>query len=375
VPQAQRVVQNLFWDTNSYNGEEAMIKEMIQKIVKRQDLSEEEMVQVMNEIMEGRATDAQIGAFITALRMKGETIDEITGAAKVMRAKATPIRVSNGIVDIDRDEINIDRETIVDTCGTGGDGTNTFNVSTTTAFVVAGGGLKVAKHGNRSVSSQCGSADVLEALGVNLDVGPDVVEACVNEIGIGFLYAPKLHGAMKYAIGPRREIGIRSIFNVLGPLTNPARANVQILGVYEPALTNALAQVLGRLGSTRALVVHGEGSLDEISVTGPTRVSELRDGTVRDYRIEPEDFGIKRATLADIKGGDAKKNAAIVTDVLGGQPGAKRDMVLMNAGAAFYAASKVPDIQAGIRTAAEVIDSGKAIRKLEQLVARTNRSQ
>lgn len=352
-----------------------MIKEMIQKIVKRQDLSEEEMVQVMNEIMEGRATDAQIGAFITALRMKGETIEEITGAAKVMRAKATPIRVSSGIVDLDRDEINIDRETIVDTCGTGGDGTNTFNVSTTTAFVVAGGGLKVAKHGNRSVSSQCGSADVLEALGVNLNVDPEVVEACVNEIGIGFLYAPKLHGAMKYAIGPRREIGIRSVFNVLGPLTNPAKANVQVLGVYDPALTTVLAQVLKRLGSTSALVVFGEGSLDEISVTGPTRVSELRDGTVRDYRIQPEDFGIKRAAISDIRGGDAKKNAAIVRDVLGGQPGAKRDMVLMNAGAAFYAASKVPDIQAGIRMAAEIIDSGKAIRKLEQLIARTNQSQ
>ncbi|MBW2108488.1 MAG: anthranilate phosphoribosyltransferase, partial [Deltaproteobacteria bacterium] len=298
-----------------------MIKEMIAKVVNGEDLSEDEMVSVMNHIMEGKATEAQIGAFITALRMKGETIEEITGAARVMRAKATPIRVHGDVVDIDRDDINVDRETIVDTCGTGGDGTNTFNVSTTTAFVVAGGGLLVAKHGNRSVSSQCGSADVLETLGVNLDVTPDIVETCVREVGIGFLFAPKLHGAMKYAIGPRQEVGIRSVFNVLGPLTNPANANVQVLGVYDAELTGVLARVLKRLGSKSALVVYGEGSLDEISITGPTQVSELRDGTVKDYRIEPEDFGMTRADISEIKGGNAEQNAAIVRDVLDGGSG------------------------------------------------------
>lgn len=352
-------------------SEGTMIKEMIQEIVKGKDLSEEEMVGVMKEIMEGKATDAQIGAFITALRMKGETISEITGAAKVMRAKATPIRVLDAI-SMDRDEINIDQETIVDTCGTGGDGTHTFNVSTTTAFVVAGAGVKVAKHGNRSVSSQCGSADVLESLGVNLDVSPERVEECIKEIGIGFLYAPKLHSAMKYAIGPRREIGIRSVFNVLGPLTNPAGANVQVLGVYEPRLTSVLAQVLQRLGSRSALVVFGEGSFDEISIVGPTQVSELRDGAVRDYRIEPEDFGMSRASAFDIKGGDAKRNAAIVREILHGQQGPKRDIVLLNAGAALYAANKAPSIDEGIKMAAESVDTGMAAQKLEQLIAKTN---
>jgi len=350
-----------------------MIKNMIQKVVKGKDLSEDEMVGVMNEIMEGRATDAQIGAFITALRMKGETIEEITGAARVMRAKATPIRVQEPNVSIDRDEINVDQETVIDTCGTGGDGTNTFNVSTTTAFVVAGGGLKVAKHGNRSVSSQCGSADVLGTLGVNLDVSPEVVENCIREIGIGFLYAPKLHGAMKYAIGPRREVGIRSLFNVLGPLTNPAAANVQVLGVYDPGLTSVLAEVLRRLGSASAMVVFGEGSFDEISIVGPTRVSELKNDTIKDYRLEPEEFGMVRADLSDIKGGDAQENAVIVRQVLNGQPGARRDMVLLNAGAAFYAAGKAMDMHGGIKMAAESIDSGMAAQKLDQLIEETNK--
>jgi len=349
-----------------------MIKEMIQEVVQGKDLSEEEMISVMEEIMEGKATDAQIGAFITGLRMKGETIAEITGAARVMRAKATPIRIQNSAVSIDRDEIGVDRETIVDTCGTGGDGTNTFNVSTTTALVAAGGGLKVAKHGNRSVSSQCGSADVLEALGVNLDVTPEVVEECIRSIGIGFLFAPKLHGAMKYAIGPRREVGIRSIFNVLGPLTNPAKANVQVLGVYESGLTSVMAEVLQRLGSTSALVVFGEGSYDEISIAGPTQVSELRDGAISNYSIEPEDFGMTRADISDIRGGDAEQNAAIVREILAGQPGPKRDMVLLNAGATFYAARKAQDIHEGINMAAESIDSGMAAQKLEQLIEKTN---
>jgi len=349
-----------------------MIKEMIQKVVKGQDLSEEEMIAVMDEIMGGNATDAQIGSFLTALRMKGETISEITGAAKVMRAKATPISIQDSAISMDRDEINVDQETIVDTCGTGGDGTNTFNVSTTTAFVAAGGGLKVAKHGNRSVSSQCGSADVLEALGVNLEVTPRVVEESIRDIGIGFLYAPKLHGAMKYAIGPRREVGIRSVFNVLGPLTNPAGANVQVLGVYDSGLTSVLAEVLRRLGSTSALVVFGEGSFDEISIVGPTQVSELREGVIRNYSIEPEDFGMSRASVSDIKGGDAQENAAIVREVLDGRPGPRRDIVLLNAGAAFYAAGKATGMKEGIEMAAESIDSGMAAQKLAKLVEKTN---
>ena len=350
-----------------------MIKEMIQKLVLRQNLTEQEMIGVMHEIMGGRATDAQIGAFMTALRMKGETIEEITGAARVMREKATAIRVNKNTVSMDRDEINVDLETILDTCGTGGDGTNTFNVSTTAAFVVAGGGVTVAKHGNRSVSSQCGSADVLAALGVNLDVTPDVVEDCIRTIGIGFLYAPKLHGAMKYAIGPRKEIGIRTIFNILGPLTNPAGANVQVMGVYDPALTPVLAEVLRQLGTKSAFVVHGEGSFDEISITGPTQVSELRDGKVTTYKVTPEDFGLTRANLSDIKGGDAAYNALIVREILAGQKGPKRNMVLLNAAAAFRAAAKAPDIKTGIGMAEESIDSGKAREKLDLLIQKTNR--
>lgn len=349
-----------------------MLKEAIRKVVNRSNLSEEEMEAAMEVIMSGQATPAQIGAFITALRLKGETVEEITGAARVMRQKATRIRVDAPAVNIDRDEINQDLETVVDTCGTGGDGTNTFNVSTTTAFVVAGCGLRVAKHGNRSVSSLCGSADVMERLGVNLDVPPSVVEKCINEVGIGFLYAPALHGAMKHAIGPRREIGIRSIFNILGPLTNPAGANVQVLGVYEKELTPVLAEVLNKLGSRSAFVVYGEGSLDEISITGKTQVSELKSGQVSTYAIEPEDFGLPRASLEDIRGGDADKNAQIVLGVLGGEKGARRDMVLLNAAAALVAAERAADFPEGITQAGEAIDSGRALEKLEGMKAITN---
>lgn len=349
-----------------------MLKGAIQKVVNRSNLSEEEMEAAMEVIMSGQATPAQIGAFITALRLKGETIEEITGAARVMRQKATRIRVDAPAINIDRDEINQDLETVVDTCGTGGDGTNTFNVSTTTAFVVAGCGLRVAKHGNRSVSSLCGSADVMEKLGVNLDVPPSVVEKCLNQVGIGFLYAPALHGAMKHAIGPRREIGIRSIFNILGPLTNPAGANVQVLGVYEKELTPVLAEVLNKLGSRSAFVVYGEGSLDEISITGKTQVSELKDGQVSTYAIEPEDFGLPRASLEDIRGGDADKNAQIVLGVLEGEKGARRDMVLLNAAAALVAAGRAADFPEGITQAGEAIDSGRALEKLEGMKKITN---
>ncbi len=251
-----------------------MIKEAISKVVLRQDLVESEMIEVMNQVMGGEATQAQIGAFITALRMKGETIEEITGAARVMRDHATPIQVGKSL-GIDREEINLDRETILDTCGTGGSGTKSFNISTTVAFVVAACGVKVAKHGNRSISSACGSADVLEALGVNLNVNPQQVETCINEIGVGFLFAPALHGAMKHAIGPRREIGIRTIFNILGPLTNPAGADRQVLGVYDESLVEILAKVLVKLGCRRGFVVHGQDGMDEVTLTGPTRIGEF----------------------------------------------------------------------------------------------------
>jgi anthranilate phosphoribosyltransferase len=262
----------------------------------------------------------------------------------------------------------VDRETIVDTCGTGGDETQTFNVSTTTAFVVAGAGLKVAKHGNRAVSSRCGSADVIEALGINLNLTPDQVAWCILEVGIGFLFAPQLHGAMRYAIGPRREIGIRTIFNILGPLTNPAGANIQVLGVYDPALTEPLAQALHNLGGRSAFVVYGEGSYDEISITGPTRVSQLKDGQVRTYNITPEEFGLKRASLEDIKGGGVFENARIVREVLAGEGGPKEDMVALNAAAAFIAAGLSPDFPSGIKLARETIRSGQAQYKLEALI-------
>ena len=352
-----------------------MIKELISKVVKGADLTEAEMEQAMTEIMIGTATPAQIGAFITALRFKGETVDEITGAARAMRAKATKINVNNHLVNIDRDEINIDDETILDIVGTGGDGTRTFNVSTTTAFVAAGGGIKVAKHGNRAVSSLCGSADVLENLGVNLDVTSTDVEKCIKEIGIGFLYAPIFHGAMKHAAGPRQEIGIRSIFNLLGPVTNPAGASVQVLGVYEQSLTDKIALVLKRLGTREAFVVCGEGTFDEISICGPTKVTHLKDDNIHTFQMTPEEYDLKRAELEDIVGGDAKENANITRHVLDGEKGPKRDMVLLNASAAFVAAGLCDNFKDGIRIAADAIDSGRAQDKLNQLIEFTHQCQ
>jgi len=351
-----------------------MIKEAISKVAKAENLTEEEAVQVMEEIMSGKATDAQIGAFITALRMKGETVEEITGCAKVMRAKATKIDVLPE-VDIDREEINIDWETIVDTCGTGGTGTNTFNISTTTAFVVAGCGVRVAKHGNRGVSSGCGSADVVQGLGVNLDVPPETVGKCVREIGIGFLYAPLFHGAMKYAIGPRREIGLRTIFNILGPLTNPAGATAQVLGVYDGKLTEMMAQVLNNLGVKRAFVVHGLDTLDEITITGPTKVSELKERKVETYYVRPEDFGLPVAHPSEIKGGEVQENVEIVYSILKGKKGAKRNVVLLNASASLVVAGKARDFKEGIKMAEDSIDSGKALNKLELLKEYTTRGR
>jgi len=352
-----------------------MIKEFISKVVKGKDLTENEMEKAMTEIMTGTATAAQIGAFITALRLKGETVDEITGAARAMRAKATKINVNNHLVNIDRDEINIDDETILDIVGTGGDGTRTFNVSTTTAFVAAGGGIKVAKHGNRAVSSLCGSADVLENLGVNLDITSTDVEKCITEIGIGFLYAPIFHGAMKHAAGPRQEIGIRSIFNLLGPVTNPAGASVQVLGVYEQSLTDKIALVLKRLGTKEAFVVCGEGTFDEISICGPTKISHLKSADVSTFQMTPEEFDFKRADLKDIVGGDARENAKIIRTILDGQKGPKRDMVLLNASAAFVASGLCDNFKDGIHIAEASIDSGKARNKLNQLIEFTQQCQ
>ena len=335
-----------------------MIKEAIEKAARGIDLTEKEAYDVFDEVMSGKATSAEIGALITALRTKGETVDEITGAAKVMREKS--VRIDIG-------------EAIVDTCGTGGTGTNTFNISTTVAFVVAGCGIKVAKHGNKGASSACGSADVLDALGVKLSVEPDVVRKCITEIGIGFLYAPSFHNAMKHAATPRKEVGGRTIFNVLGPLSNPANVGSQLIGVYDAGLTEIIAGVLKNLGSERAFVVHGMDNLDEITITGETKVTELKDGKINTYYITPEKFGMKRATLRDIEGGDAKKNAAIVMDILKGESGPKRDIVLLNAGAALVSASKAKDLLAGIKMAAESIDSGKALDKLLKLIELTNR--
>ncbi len=337
------------------------IKSAISKVILGHNLSEDNMFAVMNEIMSGEATPAQIGSFITALRMKGETVEEITGAVRVMREKATSIQTG---VEVEQGGI------LVDTCGTGGDGSGTFNVSTTSAFVVAGAGIVVAKHGNRSVSSKCGSADVLEAAGVALDLSPEHIGLCIQEVGIGFLFAPALHGAMKYAIGPRKEIGIRTIFNILGPLTNPAGANIQVIGVFDGGLTEPLADVLGKLGTKRALVVHGEGNLDELTVTGTTRVSELKDGRVVTYTISPEDAGLTVSTLEELLGGETVEDSVEqMKAILKGEPGPKRDMVLINSGAALMAAGMCEDLKEGVKKAAEVIDSGKAFEKLERLVA------
>ncbi len=349
-----------------------MIRKAIAKIVEHQDLSEGEMIEVMNQIMSGAATQAQIGSFITALRMKGETIAEITGAAKVMREHATPIRVGRNVLHLDRDDINIDQETILDVVGTGGDGTNTFNISTTVSFVVSACGVKVAKHGNRSVSSACGSADVLEKLGVNLDVTPEQVEDCINEIGIGFLFAPALHGAMKHSIGPRREVGIRTIFNILGPLTNPALADRQVMGIYREDLVEKLAGVLHRLGCKHGFVVHGRDGMDEITLTDETDAAEVTPAGVRLFTIVPEEYGFTRCTMQDLKGGDATENAAIVRAVLGGERGPRREIVLLNAAFGLLAAGRCDSAIAGVAMAANAIDSGAAIAQVDSLARLTN---
>lgn len=335
-----------------------MIRQAIAKLVEREDLAQDEAESAMSQIMHGEATPAQIGAFLTALRMMGETVSEVAGCASAMRRSATPVRPN--------------RDNLVDTCGTGGDGAGTFNISTTAAFVVAAAGHGVAKHGNRAVSSKCGSADVLLALGVNLDLDAEQVAACIDTVGFGFLFAPMFHPAMKHAIGPRRELGMRTVFNILGPLTNPAGAERQLIGVYDERLTEPMAHALQAMGTSAAFVVHGADGLDELSTTGVNRVTHLVGGNVRTFDLDPQDLGLPRTTLSHLSGGsDTEENAAIVRSILGGEDhGSRRDIVLLNAGAALTVTSG--DIAAGLVQAREAIDSGEAMRRLEHLIEYSN---
>jgi anthranilate phosphoribosyltransferase len=336
-----------------------MFRTYLQQIVSGKDLNEMQMADMLGTVFGGQATDAQIGAMMGALATKGETFAELAGAATAMRRAALRIQAPGAVV--------------VDTCGTGGDGAHTFNISTTAAFVVAGAGVTVAKHGNRSVSSRCGSADVLEALGVNLDTAPEIVEEALAEIGIGFLFAPLYHGAMRHAAKARKEVGLRSIFNMLGPLTNPAGANCQVIGVYAPTLTEMFAQALKLLGARHAFVVHGLDGLDEISVCAPTRICELVDGQIRTFEASPEHFFEERAAPADLAGGDPACNAAITRAILAGEPGPRRNVVVINAAAALMAAGKTNSLADGIRLAAASIDSGAATAALDALVRYTQR--
>jgi len=335
-----------------------MIREAIGKLVDGKSLAEEEAAAVMEEIMTGEATPAQLAAFVVALRLKGETVDEIAGMARVMRAKAL--------------RVPYEGPPLLDTCGTGGDAAGTFNVSTAAAFVAAGAGAVVAKHGNRAMTSQCGSADVLEALGARIDMSPEQVAFCLREAGVGFMFAPSFHPAMRFAAGPRREIGVRTVFNVLGPLTNPAGAQAQVLGVADAVLAGKMAQVLERLGCRHALVVHGEDGLDEMTLAGLTLVHELKDGALNSYRVAPEDVGLGRAEGCTVKGGSPEENAAALRAVLAGERGAQRDIVLLNSAAALVAADIAAHLAEGVSLAAAAIDSGAAARALERFVDVSN---
>ncbi len=334
------------------------MKELLEKLIQKQDLTRSETVHSFDHIMQGQMTPVQIAAFLTSLRMKGECVDEITGAAQSMRVHSVYIDPGG--------------QTVIDTCGTGGDGRNTFNISTTAAFIAAGAGVVVAKHGNRAVTSGCGSADVLQELGVNLEVPPEIIEECLREIGIGFLFAQKLHPAMKYAAPVRREMGIRTIFNILGPLTNPAGARRQIIGVFAPQLTELMASVLRELGAKHAMVVHGHDGLDEISSMTPTRISELRDGTVRTYEFDPEPLLESPPTTdKDLMGGDPACNAAITAAILDGKKGPCRDIACLNAAAAILVAGKAERIEDALGIAREAVDSGRAAAKLQKLIEQT----
>jgi anthranilate phosphoribosyltransferase len=335
-----------------------MSNPLLNQIIIGQDLSEEQMMAYMNEIMNGDKSDIEIASFLTALKIKGEAVSEIVAGAKVLREKAAPIDMGQ-------------LETI-DTCGTGGDSTGTYNISTAVAIVSAAAGVSVVKHGNRSVSSQCGCADVLEACGVKIDLTPDQVKACVEELQIGFLFAPTFHSAMRHVGPTRKALGFRTIFNILGPLANPANTKTQVVGVFDEALTDVFAKVLKELGLKRAMVVHGKDGLDEITITDETHVSELRDGVITSYTIRPEEYGFERAEISTIKGGNTSLNAEILKSVLSGEKGPKRDILLLNAGAALYISGKVDDIKEGISLAAKTIDEGLAIKKLEAFIEMTN---
>ncbi len=331
-----------------------MIKEAINTLVSGSSLSFEQSAAVMAEIMGGEATPAQIAAFITSLRIKGETVDEIAGLASVMREKAVPVKATPPLID---------------TCGTGGDNSATINISTAAAFVVAGAGLRVAKHGNRAMTSKCGSADVLEALGVKIDLNAEAVAQCLEKVGIGFMFAPLFHPAMKHAAGPRREIGIRTVFNVLGPLTNPARAGFQVIGVPSQELGQKIAAVLHRLGTKHSLVVHSLDGMDELSISGKSVFWEVNEqGVLPTAEVEPADFGLKKTGISEIKGGTPEENASILHHILSGQKGPARDVVALNAAAALYAGERVPDLKEGVRLAESTIDSGQAAEKLEALI-------
>ncbi len=347
-----------------------MILDALHRIANhREPLSREEARAVMTEVLTGQASDAQIAALLVALHMKGETVDEIVGFAEAIRAAATPLAVThNSLLDASGTE----RDALVDTCGTGGDASGTFNISTATALCVAGAGVRVAKHGNRSATSKCGSADVIEALGVDITVPPARLGACLEQVGIAFLFAPAMHSAMKYVQAARRELRLPTVFNLLGPLTNPAHASAQVVGVYSAELVEKLAEALAMLGLRRALVVHGDDGLDEITITGPTRVAEMREGLVRAYEVTPEEFGLKRAPLAEISGGNVQENAAIIQQILDGERSPRRDVVLLNAAAALVAAGLVDNIREGIPRAAFSLDSGAARAKLDALVEFTN---
>lgn len=347
-----------------------MITDALHRIATHlESLSREQAREVMAEILAGQCTDAQIAALLVALRMKGETVDEIVGFAEAIRGAATPLPLTaNHALDVSGTE----RDALVDTCGTGGDASGTFNISTATALTVAGAGVRVAKHGNRSITSKCGSADVVEALGVKLTLPPARLAQCLEKVGIAFLFAPAMHSAMKYVQPARRELRLRTVFNLLGPLTNPANASAQIVGVYSVDLVEKLAQVLLQLGLRRALVVHGQDGLDEITITGPTKVAEVRDGTVHVYEITPEQFGLERAPLEAISGGDTNANANIIRSVIAGDRSPRRDVVLLNAAAALIAAGRADNLKDAIPIAAYSIDSGDARGKLELLVQFTN---
>ncbi|BDZ72576.1 MULTISPECIES: anthranilate phosphoribosyltransferase [Methylophaga] len=330
------------------------IQAAIKQLILRQDFSHDQMTDVMNQIMTGNATPAQIGGFLIGLQMKGETVTEIAAAAEVMRSLATPVHIKG--------------KHVVDTCGTGGDGASTFNVSTASAFVAAAAGCQVAKHGNRSISSSSGSADVLEAAGVNLELSPEQVKHCIETVGVGFMFAQKHHGAMKHAIGPRREMGVRTIFNLLGPLTNPAQAAHQVLGVFDKKWVKPMAEVLQKLGSQHVLVVHAEDGLDEISIGAETHVAELKEGKVTTYTIKPEDFGLQQNTIETLTVSNAQDSLSLIKEVFDGKPGPARDIVVLNAGAAIYAADITVSLAEGIAMAAELIDSGAATQKLNALI-------